>query len=105
MHQSPAKAGLYYQRNGGIIMGMKQKSNREKLKYFLLGVLLAVSLALLTGAYANSFGRYQVSAWGGGSIGYGAFVVDTSTGETKMVYMNIGDERRNHLGKPFSAIE
>jgi hypothetical protein len=70
-----------------------------------LGVLLAVCLAVLMGANANSFGRYQVSAWGGGSIGYGAFVVGTSTGETKMVYMNIGDEKQNHLGKPFSAIQ
>jgi threonine dehydrogenase-like Zn-dependent dehydrogenase len=86
-------------------MGKKHTSNREKLKYFLLGVLLAVCLAFLAGASGDSFGRYQVSAWGGGSIGYGAFVVDTSTGETKMVYMNIGDERRNHLGKPFRAIE
>jgi hypothetical protein len=57
------------------------------------------------GAYANSFARYQVSAWSGSGIGYGAFVVDTTTGETKMVYMNVGDEKRNHLGKPFSAIE
>lgn len=84
---------------------MKNRLKRDRLKFFFLGALLAVCLAVLMGAYANSFGRYQVSAWGGGSIGYGAFVVDTSTGETKMVYMNIGDEKQNHLGKPFSAIE
>jgi hypothetical protein len=90
-------------RSGGIIM--KNKLKREKLKFFFLGVLLAVSLAVLMGAYGNSPGRYQVSAWSGSGIGYGAFVVDTTTGNTKMIYMNIGDQKQNHLGKPFSAIE
>jgi hypothetical protein len=84
---------------------MKNNLKREKLKFFFLGVLLALSLAVLMGAYGNSLGRYQVSAWSGGGIGYGAFVMDTTTGKTKMVYMNIGDERQNHLGKPFSEIE
>jgi hypothetical protein len=84
---------------------MKNTLKRERLKFFFLGVLLVLSLAVLMGAYANSSGRYQVSAWSGSGIGYGAFVVDTTTGETKIVYMNIGDEKRNHLGKPFSAIE
>jgi hypothetical protein len=84
---------------------MKDKLKRERLKFFFLGILLALSLAILMGAYGNSLGRYQVSAWSGGGIGYGAFVMDTTTGKTKMVYMNIGDERQNHLGKPFSEIE
>jgi hypothetical protein len=84
---------------------MKNKLNHERLKFFFLGVLLAVCLAVLMGAYSNSLGRYQVSAWSGSGIGYGAFVMDTTTGKTKIVYMNIGDERQDHLGKPFSAIE
>lgn len=86
-------------------MEKNHKPKLEKLKYFLLGLLVAVSLAILTGAYGNSSGRYQVSAWSGGGIGYGAFVVDTTTGETKIVYLNSGMEKQNHLGMPFSALE
>lgn len=81
---------------------MKNKLKRERLKFLLIGVLLLISLAVLTGATGNSFGRYQVSAWSGGNIGYGAFVVDTTTGETKMVYLNSGAEKQNHLGMPFN---
>ena len=84
---------------------MENKLKRERLKFFFWGALLAVCLTVLMGAYGNSLGRYQVSAWSGGGIGYGAFVMDTTTGKTKMVYMNIGDEKQNHLGKPFSAIQ
>lgn len=84
---------------------MKNERKFERLKFFLLGVLLAISLTVLTGAYANSnsFGRYQVSAWSGSSVGFGAFIVDTTTGETKMVYLNSSLEKQNHLGMPFDA--
>ena len=86
-------------------MKTKSKMSIAKLKYFLLGALLVISLAVLMGVSGNSFGRYQISAWSGSSVGYGAFVMDTTTGETKIVFMNIGDKKQNHLGKPFSAID
>ena len=57
------------------------------------------------GASGNSFGRYQLSAWSGGGIGFGAFITDTTTGETKIVYLNSGTEEQNHLGMPFNDIE
>lgn len=82
---------------------MKDKSNLEKWKFFLLGVLLAISLAVLTGANGSYVDRYQVSAWSSEGIGFGAFVVDTATGETKMVYMGSDMEKQNHLGMPFNA--
>ena len=84
-------------------MAIKNKAKLEKLKFFLLGVLLAISFVILMGASGGSFGRYQVSAWSGSNIGFGAFVVDTTTGETKMVYLNSGIEKQNHLGMPFNA--
>ena len=84
---------------------MKNKLKRERLKFFFWGILLAISLLVLMGASGNSIGRYQVSAWSGGGIGFGAFIVDTTTGETKIVYLNSGTEKQNHLGIPFSDIE
>jgi hypothetical protein len=84
---------------------MKNKLQRERLKFFFWGMLLAVSLVVLMGASGNSIGRYQVSAWSGSGIGFGAFIADTTTGETKIVYLNSGTEKQNHLGMPFSDIE
>jgi hypothetical protein len=85
---------------------MQEQRKFGKLIYFLLGVLLTVSLAVLTGAYDGEqsyVGRYQVSSWSADGIGAGAFVVDTTTGETKMVYLNSDMEKQNHLGMPFNA--
>ena len=77
----------------------------EKIKYFLLGVLLTTSLLLLMGAYANAPQRFQVSAWSANGIGYGAFIVDTATGETKMAYLNAGVDKENNLGKTFGEFK
>lgn len=82
---------------------MQKKSAFDRIKFFFLGALLVLSLVLLIGAYENSCGRYQLSAWSAGGIGFGAFVVDTTTGEAKMVYLNSGEDKQNHLGKPFNA--
>lgn len=51
-------------------------------------------------------GRYQISAWADGG-GYGAFVVDTATGATKMAYSSNrgpGGKSVNNLGKPFQQM-
>ena len=82
---------------------MKDELKIVKFKFFILGVLLVVSLLILTGAYESYLGRYQVSAWSADGIGFGAFVTDTTTGETKMVYSNSSQEAQNHLGIPFEA--
>lgn len=84
-------------------MEIKNKAKLEKLKFFLLGVLLAISLVIIMGANGGSFGRYQVAAWSGSNIGFGAFIVDTTSGETKIVYLNSGVEKQNRLGMPFNA--
>ncbi len=97
----------------------------EKIKFFLLGMLVVIGLMILTGAH-SSFeetpalvlpnGRYQISAWGanfGRTIGggFGAFIVDTVSGETKIVYTSLyginGKENviKNNLKKSFSAME
>ena len=57
-------------------------------------------------------GRYQISSWGctqrnGG--GYGAFLTDTATGRTKIVYSQVTvgngkDVRINNLDIPFDKI-
>lgn len=82
---------------------MKNETKLKKIKFFILGVLLTISLVVLTGAYGSYVDRYQVSAWSADGIGFGAFVIDTTTGETKMVYLNSGLEKQNHLGMPFDA--
>ncbi len=62
----------------------------------------------------GNIGRYQIAAWstnwGTSGGGYGAFIVDTTTGETKMAYNYVFAEngkervRINNLGKPFRRI-
>lgn len=50
-----------------------------------------------------SNGRYQIVTWQGGG-GYGAFVLDTATGTTKVAYSSIkgpNGKSVNNLGKPF----
>ncbi len=63
---------------------------------------------------SGGIGRYQLSAWstnwGESGGGYGAFVIDTTTGETKIAYNYVfadnGKERIriDNLGKPFRRI-
>jgi hypothetical protein len=60
------------------------------------------------------YGRYQVSAWGTAfgefSGGYGAFIIDTATGQTKTAFMYVygaSDDigvLRDNLGKNFHDI-
>ncbi len=54
----------------------------------------------------SNTGRYQIVAWDGGG-GYGAFVLDTSTGITKVAYSSLkgpGGKSVNNLGKPFAQM-
>lgn len=62
---------------------------------------------MISGAYGNSPGRYQLQAWGASGIGFGAFVLDKISGETKMVYLNTGMNaaQANYLGVPFEDIK
>lgn len=51
-------------------------------------------------------GRYQLATWASG-VGYGAFVLDTATGVTKVVYSSgkgPGGKTVNNIGKPFSKM-
>ena len=85
---------------------------KERIRYFLLGMLVVVGMLFLAGASNDKVvidnGRYQISAWGD-SRAHGAFVVDTISGETKIVYRykELSDstfKERNNLGEPFSKI-
>ncbi len=100
------------------IFQMDKKIWKERIKYFLLGIFVLGGLIFLTGAKQDvplSYGRYQISAWGtpfgNNSGGCGAFVVDTATGETKVVYTVIYGKHeeistlKNNLKKPFYSIE
>ena len=80
---------------------MKNRLKHERLKYFILGVLLMIGLVVLTGASPSYLGRYQISAWSANGIGFGAFITDSTTGETKMVYLNSSAEKQNNLGMTF----
>jgi hypothetical protein len=84
----------------------------ERAQFFFLGILAAVALLLLTGAVHEppppNFGRYQIAAWGDAGA-HGAFVTDTTTGETRIVYrykqINADEAKvRNYLQMPFHRI-
>ncbi len=54
----------------------------------------------------SNTGRYQIVTWDAGG-GYGAFVLDTATGTTKVAYSSLkgpGGKSVNNLGKPFSQM-
>jgi hypothetical protein len=62
-----------------------------------------------------NYGRYQISSWstnfGSNSGGFGVFIADTATGETKMVYSRVfgetgnGEIKKDELGKTFFSIK
>lgn len=87
-----------------------------RMRYFFMGVLLTLGGFLMIGASSIdggtllASGRYRVATWGyalGETKGhYGAFLVDTSNGNTKIIYSAMFDDQRenvlvNLLGKPF----
>jgi len=76
-----------------------------KWKYFFLGFVFAASILVLMGAYRDVPGRYQIDAWGASGIGYGAFVTDTASGETKIAYLNAGTVEETNLGKAFKEFK
>ena len=83
------------------------KTSRNNLtKWALIGLIVSLLLIFILGAANQSVGRYQLDAWGGSGIGFGAFVIDTATGETKIVYLNTGMDtaQRAYLGKKFDEI-
>jgi hypothetical protein len=96
-------------------------------KGVVLGGLAALLICLLMGAVHNdgptltvpvlnphedsavplsSTGRYQIVTWEAGGS-YGAFVLDTSTGTTKVAYSSSkgpSGKSVNNLGKPFQQM-
>ncbi|OHB33079.1 MAG: hypothetical protein A2X84_02565 [Desulfuromonadaceae bacterium GWC2_58_13] len=97
---------------------MKTRQHNERIKFFGLGLLVALAIMLLAGATdvgPPSYGRYQIASWGtefgskGG--GFGVFIADTATGETKMVYSRVfgetgnGEIKKDELGKTFFSIK
>jgi len=98
---------------------MKSSGYFGRLKYFFFGVVTVLGVLFLTGAIdatnpTLNYGRYQISAWGTGlekdSGAFGVFVVDTVSGETKMVYTRVygspdkGKVVVDNLGKSFSSM-
>ena len=86
---------------------------RERIRFFLLGVLVIVGAIFLMGATTDKpiieNGRYQISAWGDDEA-HGSFIVDTVSGETRIVYMykELEDGKsmiKSNLNKPFSLIK
>ncbi len=86
---------------------------KERVKFFLMGMLVVIGMMFLMGATNDTVvidnGRYQISAWGDGKA-HGAFIVDTISGETKIVYRsrdmsNSKIKDRNSLKEPFSSIK
>jgi len=92
---------------------------RERVRFYILGILSIIGLLVLSGSTNHSqpppnYGRYQISSWGayfGNSKGgYGAFIIDTITGETKTVYSHFTSPDNepvitNNLNKTFYSIK
>lgn len=98
--------------------------NNALAKGMLLGGLTAMLIALLMGAVEHdgptlavpvitpetdsqlplsSTGRYQIATWETGGS-YGAFVLDTATGTTKVAFSSVkgpNGKSVDNLGKPF----
>lgn len=93
---------------------MTEILNKMRARDLLLGFLLAVGMFVLMGYKGQddvvlSNGRYQLAAWGDG-VAHGAFVMDTLTGETKIVYRykSIGNDKfkeRDNLNTVFVDIK
>jgi hypothetical protein len=79
----------------------------EKVKYMIFGALAVLAILFLTGLSGPMPGRYQISAWGGERIGYGVFVVDTLTGETRPAYnyTTASQDPIDNLGLPFDRFQ
>lgn len=90
----------------------------SRLLWILVGALSFLGLFLLLGATdisAPNYGRYQISSWstpvGNDKAAVGAFVLDTATGETKMVFSRMIEENgsgrimKNDVNKTFHSIQ
>lgn len=101
---------------------MDNYPQKGRFKFFCLGLFAALAIMLLAGASEigpNNFGppnygRYQISSWsssfGDKGGGFGVFIADTATGETKLVYSRVfgdignGGVKKDELGRTFSRI-
>ena len=86
---------------------------KERIRFFLLGVLVIVGAIFLMGATSEKpiieNGRYQISSWGDDEA-QGSFIVDTVSGETKIAYMykELEDGKtmiKSNLNKSFSQMK
>ncbi len=79
---------------------MNAKDIRQKLIFTLFGMLIALSLLLLTGAATienkSQIGRYRLTAVARSNF-HDLFVIDTTTGAVKWI--------GNDEGKPFEQIK
>ena len=72
---------------------MTDYRHKLQVKFLLLGIMVGFGLFLLLGAKSQddvvllASDRYRISAWGN-SHSHGAFVVDSLTGKTKLVYQD-----------------
>ena len=95
---------------------MADKRYRERITFFLLGVFVVVGVLSLMGArlldqeevVLLDSDRYRIAAWGDGNA-HGAFVMDSITGQTKIVYRykEVGEAKsleRNQLDLRFTEI-
>ncbi len=95
---------------------MEEKQYRERIKFFLLGVIVVLGVLSLMGArYLDqeevvllNVDRYRIAAWGDGNA-HGAFVMDSITGQTRIAYRykEVGEAKsleRNNLDLRFTEI-
>lgn len=85
---------------------MGKGKHMDKVKVFLLGLLAAIGLMVIMGAWSGSeVGRYQITTITGGSYVWSVHVLDTKTGAVKIVSMKNKDFETHQLGKPFQEME
>ncbi len=92
---------------------MTDYRQKRQVKFLLLGIMVGMGIFLLLGARSQddvvllAADRYQISAWGD-VHSHGAFVVDSLTGKTKLVYEHHYQAPENGLtdgGTPGEELE
>ena len=98
------RGGLLLGGAAALLVGLLMGAVRNEPP--LLPVAVLGSAAENRAIPLSSTGRYQIAAWDSDGS-YGAFVIDTSTGTTKIAYTSgkgATGRNVNNLGKPFAQM-
>ena len=97
------RGGMLLGGAGALLVGLLMGAVRNEPPLLPVAVLGSAENRAIP---LSSTGRYQIAAWDSDGS-YGAFVIDTSTGTTKIAYTSgkgATGRNVNNLGKPFAQM-